>query len=76
MCTVVDDQETKDWFYPDLAGVLRSDDPAEAATFAKFLDSPRRVILKVDPVQRIGYDGAKMAKATAEWLANQRESGA
>ena len=51
--------------------------PECAAVFEKFLDSPRRVILEVEPTQRIGYDGGKMGKATAEWMraqkANERE---
>ena len=75
MCTVRDDQETKDWFYPALAAVIQPDDPARQAVFAKFLDSPRRVILEVQPTQRIGYDGGKMGKATAEWMAQQQASG-
>jgi hypothetical protein len=29
------------------------------------------VILEVEPTQRIGFDGAKMARATAEWMAKQ-----
>ena len=45
------------------------DDPARAKAFQSFLDSPRRVILEVEPTQRIGYDGAKMGAATAEWIA-------
>lgn len=68
-CTLHDDQATKDWFYPDLAAALRPESEQAQKTFVKFLDSPRRVILKVDPTQRIGYDGAKMGKATAEWMA-------
>lgn len=72
-CAVLDDRATKDWFYPELAMALRGPDQAAVDLFAKFLDSPRRVILKVDPTQRIGYDGSKMAKATAEWLAAQPE---
>ena len=71
-CTVHDDQATKDWFYPALAGAIRRDDAEGAALFVKFLDSPRRVILEVEPTQRIGYDGAKMGKATAEWMAAQQ----
>ncbi len=71
-CTVRDDDETKAWFYPELAAALRPD-PASQASFAEFLDSPRRVILEVEPTQRIGYDGAKMGKATAEWLAKRAE---
>ena len=68
-CEVLDDRETKDWFYPELSAALRGPDQRAVDLFTKFLDSPRRVILRVDPVQRIGYDGAKMGKATAEWVA-------
>ena len=73
-CTVLDDDETKRWFYPELAQALNADDPVRRDNFAEFLDSPRRVILRVDPVQRIGYDGAKMGKATAEWIAAKQAS--
>lgn len=72
-CTLHDDDATKAWFYPELAGVIRPDDADAAALFVKFLDSPRRVILEVEPTQRIGYDGAKMGRATAEWMAAQQE---
>ena len=68
-CEVLDDRETKDWFYPELSRALRGPDQRAVDLFTKFLDSPRRVILRVDPVQRIGYDGAKMGKATADWVA-------
>ncbi|WP_158412311.1 pyridoxamine 5'-phosphate oxidase family protein [Ilumatobacter nonamiensis] len=70
-CTLHDDDATKEWFYPALAGAIRPDDADAAALFVQFLDSPRRVILEVEPTQRIGYDGAKMGKATAEWMAAQ-----
>ncbi len=69
MCTLHDDQATKDWFYPELAKALNANDPVRAEAFQSFLDSPRRVILEVEPTQRIGYDGAKMGKATADWIA-------
>ena len=48
---------------------MRPDDPEGQAVFARFLDSPRRVVLEVEPTQRIGYDGGKMGKATADWMA-------
>ena len=67
-CTLHDDRATKDWFYPELSAALNPDDPVRATQFQSFLDSPRRVILEVEPVQRIGYDGAKMGVATAKWL--------
>lgn len=71
-CTIHDDQETKDWFYPALSAAIQ-EDPERRAVFAKFLDSPRRVILEVEPTQRIGYDGGKMGKATAEWMAENAD---
>jgi hypothetical protein len=73
-CTVHADRDVKDWFYPELAAALRPGDPAQAATFVSFLDSPRRVVLEVEPVQRIGYDGAKMGAATARWLAQRDDA--
>lgn len=71
-CTVHDSREVKDWFYPELARALNPDDARRAEQFQSFLDSPRRVVFEVVPVQRIGYDGAKMGKATAAWLARER----
>ncbi len=73
MCTVHDASELentalKEWFYPELAAALRPDSEEAQKYFVKFLDSPRRVILEVDPTQRIGYDGTKMGKATAAWI--------
>jgi nitroimidazol reductase NimA-like FMN-containing flavoprotein (pyridoxamine 5'-phosphate oxidase superfamily) len=70
-CTLLRDDETKRWFYPALAQAIVGEDVPRRDAFASFLDSPRRVILRVDPTQRIGYDGGKMAKATAEWMAGQ-----
>lgn len=75
-CTVHDSREVKDWFYPRFARCLYRDDEAKAEAFVDFLDSPRRVVLEVEPTQRIGYDGAKMGKATAEWMAERAAEGA
>ena len=69
-CEIFDDDETKAWFYPELAAVIRPDDEQGARNFAAFLDSPRRVIFKITPTQRIGYDGRKMGKATAQFVAD------
>jgi general stress protein 26 len=74
-CTVHDDQATKDWFYPEFSAALNLGRPERAEAFQSFLDSPRRVILEVEPTQRIGYDGTKMAKATAEWMAKNASGG-
>ena len=65
IATIHDDAETKGWFYRALAERLRSDRGPEAVDlFAKFLDSPRRVIIEVTPGLRVGYDGSKMGAAT------------
>jgi general stress protein 26 len=70
---VHDDAETKAWFYPALAERLMSKwGPERVDEFAHMLDSPRRVIVEITPTLRVGYDGAKMAKATTE----SREAGA
>lgn len=73
-CTVLDDQATKDWYYPALATAIMGDDVTRRDAFARFLDSPRRVILEVEPTQRIGYDGGKMGKATSEWMKKDAEA--
>ena len=52
-----------------VARTARPGDEAAVASFVEFLDSPRRVILEVEPTQRIGYDGAKMGTATAATIA-------
>jgi general stress protein 26 len=58
-CVVHEDRATKAWFYPEFARHLYRD-PAAAEAFAKFLDSPLRVVLEVEPTKWITYDGAKM----------------
>jgi len=63
--TLHDDPDTKAWFYPALAERLQAPQGQERVDlFAKFLDSPRRVIIEVDPGLRVGYDGAKMGADT------------
>lgn len=56
---VREDADTKRWFYPEFAQQLMRE-PKRAAEFARFLDSPLRVVLEVEPVKWISYDGAKM----------------
>jgi len=69
ICTLHDSREVKDWFYPDFAEALRGPGK-QAEQFVQFLDSPRRLVMEIEPTQRIGYDGAKMGVATAEWMKN------
>lgn len=67
ICRLHDDDEIKAWFYPELAAALHRDEEMQSH-FARFLDSPRRVILEVEPTQRISFDGTKQAAATAAWV--------
>lgn len=69
-CTVHDDAETKAWFYPALAAALRPGDEPGQRRFARFLDSPQRVIFEVVPTQRIGFDGRKMNEAMSRSTAH------
>ena len=51
----------------------RRGDGEAAEWFAKFLDSPRRVVLEVKPKQRIAYDGEKMGIDTQAWIKRAKE---
>jgi hypothetical protein len=54
--TVLDDDATKEWFYPVFAArAVR--DPAIAAGFAKMLGRHDRVIIRLDPVSWTTFDG-------------------
>jgi general stress protein 26 len=74
-CEIIDDRSVKDWFYRDFADALMGGPGPRSDAFVEFLDSPRRVVLKVSPTQRIGYDGTKMFRASNEWIAARNEDG-
>ena len=57
--SVHEDAATKTWFYPEFARHLYPK-PDAALSFAKFLDSPLRIVLEVVPEKWITYDGTKM----------------
>ncbi|HXO23332.1 MAG TPA: pyridoxamine 5'-phosphate oxidase family protein [Streptosporangiaceae bacterium] len=65
-CVVREDEATKSWFYPALAGAVRPGDPEAAAAFVRHLDSPRRVVLEVVPEGRIGFDSTRMWRDTPD----------
>jgi general stress protein 26 len=65
--TIHEDRETKDWFYPAFASHLHPD-PAQAEAFCRMLDSPMRVVIEIEPVKFITYDGVKMFKHAAGQL--------
>jgi hypothetical protein len=59
-CTVHDDRETKQWFFEALAARRFPTDEEYRPTFVEKLDSAQRVILEVEPTEKITYDGAKL----------------
>jgi general stress protein 26 len=73
IATVHDDDETKQWFYPLLAERLMAKyGQSRVDEFAKMLDSPRRVVVSIEPGLRVGYDGDRMHDATTQ----SRQAGA
>jgi Pyridoxamine 5'-phosphate oxidase len=59
-----EDDETKAWFYPALAARVRPHSAEQQAAFAKFLDSPRRIVIELIPEGRIGFDAENMFDGT------------
>ncbi|MEP7115328.1 MAG: pyridoxamine 5'-phosphate oxidase family protein [Ilumatobacteraceae bacterium] len=59
-----EDDETKAWFYPALAARVRPKSAEKQAAFAKFLDSPRRIVIELIPEARIGFDAENMFEGT------------
>jgi general stress protein 26 len=64
-CTIHEEREIKDWFYPAFAEHTSIGGSDSAKAFEKMLDSPIRVVLEVVPEKFITYDGIKMFKHTA-----------
>jgi general stress protein 26 len=58
--TVLDDRPTLDWFFPVLAAKVRPGDESAQAAFVDHLDSPGRVVIRIDPDTRIGFDSEAM----------------
>lgn len=63
LCTVRDDRETKEWFYRALSAAMHPDNEAAQQGMIAMFDTPRRVILELDPIKMISYDGGRLAEA-------------
>ena len=61
--------ELKGWFYPTLSQLDLDPNDAYRQSFAKFLDSPQRVIIETDARLVVGFDTAKFATFTAKAMA-------
>jgi general stress protein 26 len=57
---VLDDAATRAWFYPVLAAKVRPGDADKQEAFVSHLDSPGRVVIKITPDARIGFDSEAM----------------
>ena len=67
--------ELKGWFYPTLSGLDKTPDDPYQQSFAKFLDSPHRVIIETDARLVVGFDTAKFRTFTAEAMAKGHGAG-
>lgn len=59
-------EELKGWFYPKLSGLDVAPHDAYRQSFAKFLDSPHRVIIETDARLVVAFDTAKFHAFTLE----------
>jgi len=61
-CAILEDVETKRFFYPVLAAALIPGNKRQQAGFVRMLDSPGRVVMRVTPERFITFDGRKMGR--------------
>lgn len=66
LCTIHDDRETLEWFYAAFAKALHPENELAQQALVSMFDTPRRVVLELEPVKLISYDGAKLTKAIAD----------
>ena len=62
-------EELKAWFYGTLSGAAANPDDEYRQAFAKFLDSPHRVIIETTADLVVGFDAAKFRDFTNEAIA-------
>ena len=65
LATIHEDRETLTWFYEAFSRALHPEDEHGRRALAAMLDTPRRVVLELEPVKVISYDGGKLAAAIA-----------
>ncbi len=61
--------ELKQWFYGALSGVAAKPEDTYRRAFAKFLDSPSRVIIETDARLVVGFDTERLRAFTNEAIA-------
>ncbi len=65
--------DLKEWFYRKLSRLDERPDDDYAQSFAKFLDSPHRVIIETDARLVVAFDTAKFHAFTLEAMAAQAD---
>ncbi len=68
---LLDDQTTKDWFYPALSKKINPDDVDREGFFNNLLNSPLRVILAVTPVKKIMYNSGMAGRHMAGTISEE-----
>lgn len=74
IATFHEDDATKAWFYRALAKKVSPDSREGEEAFYSLLDSPLRVILEIEPVKWITYDGEKAARDMAGQLPEEEKT--
>lgn len=70
-----DFDELKSWFYRRLSRLDKMPDDPYVQSFAKFLDSPHRVIIETEARLVVGFDTAKFHSFTVEAMAAAEAEG-
>ena len=65
--------ELKSWFYPRLSRLDKMPDDPYVQSFAKFLDSPHRVIIETDARLVVAFDTEKFHAFTVEAMKAQAD---
>lgn len=63
---VHEDEATRRWFAAALSAKAYRDQPPVAAHFAQMLVETERVVIELEPLRFVSYDGSKMARALQE----------
>jgi hypothetical protein len=56
-CTLLNDSQTRDWFYPRFCQKLFPDNLAAQVTMRPMLDRDGQIILRLQPDKSVAYDG-------------------
>ena len=64
-CQILDDEETRAWFFPQFCARVFPDNVRAQATLHNLLDRPGQVILRLQPDRITSYDGDALMRKIA-----------